>query len=171
MRKNDNRKLNTIASYATKKFGIEYQGFLLRFCTHRNEFNCVFTFTKLRKYAIRSLIWSYVNISTKSSYPKKYSFFWTPPPPQILNKKIVHALVCIKITEYPPPSPARCVVPAQAMSFSKLKGHDVNCCLLCLKEKVLWCSCMRYSKYHIHFTSFLSFSFLCWLGEGLGKIK
>ena len=47
--KNDNRKLNTIASYATKKFGIEYQGFLLRFCTHRNEFvfsgsrNCVNT--------------------------------------------------------------------------------------------------------------------------------
>ena len=57
--KNDNLKLNTIASYAMKKFGIEYQGFLLRFCTHRNEFNCVFMFTKLRKYAIRSLIWSY----------------------------------------------------------------------------------------------------------------
>ena len=30
--KNDNRKLNTLASYATKKSGIEYQGFLLRFC-------------------------------------------------------------------------------------------------------------------------------------------
>ena len=44
----------TIASYATKKFGIEYQGFLLRFCTHRNEFNCVFTFMKLRKYAALS---------------------------------------------------------------------------------------------------------------------
>ena len=57
--KNDNRKLNTIASYATKKFGIEYQGFLLRFCTHRNEFNCVFSSTKLHKYAIHSLIWSY----------------------------------------------------------------------------------------------------------------
>ena len=57
--KNDNRKLNTIASSATKKFGIEYQGFLLRFCTHRNEFNCVFRSTKLRKYALRSLIWSY----------------------------------------------------------------------------------------------------------------
>ena len=52
--KNNNRKLNTIASYATKKFGIEYQGFLLRFCTHRNEFNCVFRFTKLRKYAALS---------------------------------------------------------------------------------------------------------------------
>ena len=60
--KNDNRKLNTIVSYPTKKFGIEYQGFLLRFCTHRNEFNCVFTFTKLRNYAIRSLIWSYVHV-------------------------------------------------------------------------------------------------------------
>ena len=38
-------------------------------------------------------------------------------------KKKVHAfLICIKIT-----SPARCVVPAQAMnSFSKLKGQDVN---------------------------------------------
>ena len=57
--KNDNRKLNTIASYATKNFGIEYQGFLLRFCTHRNEFICVFRSRKLRKYAIRSLIWSY----------------------------------------------------------------------------------------------------------------
>ena len=43
--KNDNRKLNTIGSYATKMFGIEYQGFKLRFCTHRNEFNCVFTFS------------------------------------------------------------------------------------------------------------------------------
>ena len=40
-------------------FRIEYQGLLLRFCTHRNEFNCVFTFTKLRKYTIPSLIWSY----------------------------------------------------------------------------------------------------------------
>ena len=57
--KNDNRKQNTIASYAMKKFGIEYQGFLLRFCTHRNYFNCVFRSTKLSKYAIRSLIWSY----------------------------------------------------------------------------------------------------------------
>ena len=61
--KNDNRKLNTIASYATKKFGIAYEGFLLRFCTHRNEFNCVFRSTKLRKYAIRSLIWSYAHVS------------------------------------------------------------------------------------------------------------
>ena len=57
--KKDNRKLNTIASYAMKKFRIEYQGVLLRFCTHRHEFNCVFRSTKLRKYAIRSLIWSY----------------------------------------------------------------------------------------------------------------
>ena len=57
--KNDKRKLNTIASYATKKFGFEYRGFLLRFCTQRNEFNCVFRSKKLRKYAIRSLIWSY----------------------------------------------------------------------------------------------------------------
>ena len=59
--KNNNRKQNTIASYAMKKFGIEYQGFLLRFCTHRNYFNCVFRSTKLRKYAIRSLIWSYAD--------------------------------------------------------------------------------------------------------------
>ena len=60
--KNDNRKQNTIASYAMKKFGIEYQGFLLRFCTHRNYFNWVFRSTKLRKYAIRSLIWSYGHV-------------------------------------------------------------------------------------------------------------
>ena len=64
--KNDNRKLNTIASYATKKFGIEYQGFLLRFCTHRNKFNCVFRSMKLRKYAIRSLIWSYESVPNDS---------------------------------------------------------------------------------------------------------
>ena len=54
----------------------------------------------------------------------------TPQDIEIQNielRKIVHAFVCIKITEYPPPSPARCVVPAQAMnSFSKLKGQDVN---------------------------------------------
>ena len=67
--KNDNRKQNTIASYAMKKFGIEYQGFLLRFCTHRNYFNCVFRSTKLRKYAIRSLIWSYVYIYRIISFP------------------------------------------------------------------------------------------------------
>ena len=48
------RKLNTIAPYATKKFGIEYQEFLLRFSTHRNEFNCVFRSTKLRQYATLS---------------------------------------------------------------------------------------------------------------------
>ena len=35
--KNDNRKLNTIAPYVTKKFGIEYQGFLL--CFVRTEIN------------------------------------------------------------------------------------------------------------------------------------
>ena len=52
-------KLYTIASYVTKKFGIEYEGFLLCFCTHRNKFNCLFWSKKLRKYAIRSLIWSY----------------------------------------------------------------------------------------------------------------
>ena len=43
-----------------KKFGIEYQGFLLRFCMHRNEINCAFGSKQLRKYAIRSLIWGYV---------------------------------------------------------------------------------------------------------------
>ena len=45
-----------------KKFRIEYQAFLLRFCTHRNEFICVFTFRSklLGKYAIHSLIWGYV---------------------------------------------------------------------------------------------------------------
>ena len=69
--KNDNRILKTIASYATKKFGIEYQGFLLRFCPHRNEFNCVLRFTKLRKYAIRNLIWSYVR-----SLHMKFEFNW-----------------------------------------------------------------------------------------------
>ena len=49
--KNNKSKLNTIASYTTKKFGIEYQGCLLRFFTHRNEFKCVFRSMKLRKYA------------------------------------------------------------------------------------------------------------------------
>ena len=53
--KNSNRKPNTIASYALKKFGIEYQGFLLHFCTHRNEFNCVLESKQLRKYAIYAL--------------------------------------------------------------------------------------------------------------------
>ena len=71
--KNDNRKQNTIASYAMKKFGIEYQGFLLRFCTHRNYFNCVFRSTKLRKYTIRSLIWSYelLQIATQTQEEEK----------------------------------------------------------------------------------------------------
>ena len=50
--KNNNSKLNTKESYTTKKFGIEYQGFLLHFCMHRNEFNCVFGSKKLFKYAI-----------------------------------------------------------------------------------------------------------------------
>ena len=54
---------SVIVWYATKKFRIEYQGFLLRFCTHRNEFNCVFRSMKLRKYAIRSLIWSYASVT------------------------------------------------------------------------------------------------------------
>ena len=40
--KNGNRKTNDIASYSMKKFWIEYQWFLLLFCTHRNKFNCVF---------------------------------------------------------------------------------------------------------------------------------
>ena len=35
--KNDKRKLNTIASYATKKFGIEYQDFYCVF--ERTEMN------------------------------------------------------------------------------------------------------------------------------------
>ena len=33
-----------IVSYVTKKFGIKYQGFLLRYCTQGNKFNCVFPF-------------------------------------------------------------------------------------------------------------------------------
>ena len=37
-----NHKLNTIAQYAMKSTELRYQGFLLRFCTHRNEYNCVF---------------------------------------------------------------------------------------------------------------------------------
>ena len=37
-----NHKLNTIAQYAMKSTELRYQGFLLRFCTHRNESNCVF---------------------------------------------------------------------------------------------------------------------------------
>ena len=38
-----------------EKFEIEYQGFLLRICTHRNEFNHVLGSKQLRKYTIRSL--------------------------------------------------------------------------------------------------------------------
>ena len=52
---NSYHKPNTIASYTMKKFGIEYQGFLLCF----NEFNCVLGSKQLRKYAKRSLIWGY----------------------------------------------------------------------------------------------------------------
>ena len=37
--KNDNRKMNTIASYATKKFGIEYQGFYYVYV--RTEMNLI----------------------------------------------------------------------------------------------------------------------------------
>ena len=37
-----------------KKFVIEYQGFLLHFCTHTNEFNCVFGSKQLRQYAALS---------------------------------------------------------------------------------------------------------------------
>ena len=37
-----NQKLNTIAQNAMKSTELRYQGFLLRFCMHRNESNCVF---------------------------------------------------------------------------------------------------------------------------------
>ena len=37
--KNDKSKLNTIASYTTKKFGIEYQGFRLHFWTTEMNLN------------------------------------------------------------------------------------------------------------------------------------
>ena len=55
----DNCKQNTIGSYGTKKFATEYQRFELRFCMHRNEFNCIFRCKKLCKYVIYTLIWSY----------------------------------------------------------------------------------------------------------------
>ena len=57
---------NTIASYPMKKFVIEYQGFLLHFCMHTNEFNCVFGSKQLRQYAIRSLIWGYDLIGSRT---------------------------------------------------------------------------------------------------------
>ena len=88
--KNDNRKQNTIASYALKKFGIEYQGFLLRFCTHRNYFNWVFRSTKLRKYAIRSLIWSYVKVFAYLSGPMG--------PIDLLSQKIFLINVLFSVT-------------------------------------------------------------------------
>ena len=47
--KTSNCKMNTIASYAKKKFGKEFQGFLLCFCMHRNELNCIFESKKLCK--------------------------------------------------------------------------------------------------------------------------
>ena len=63
--------MNTIASYAKKKFGKEYQGFLLRFCMHRNELNCIFESKKLRKYAINTqyaaISWA-MSISGAMSY-------------------------------------------------------------------------------------------------------
>ena len=46
-------------------------------------------------------------ISTKSSYPQKYSFFFkTPKNIEIQNfepPKKARAYVCVKISEYPPP--------------------------------------------------------------------
>ena len=42
-----NHKPNTIAQYAMKSTELRYQGFLLRFCTHRNESNCVFVSKQL----------------------------------------------------------------------------------------------------------------------------
>ena len=45
-------------------------------------------------------------ISSKSSYPKKYSFFWKPWKIlkfKILNKKMTRAYVCLKISEFNPP--------------------------------------------------------------------
>ena len=60
---------DTIASYAMKKFGIEYQGFLLCFCMHKNEFNCIFRSKQLHKYAIRSLIWGYGHIYESERNP------------------------------------------------------------------------------------------------------
>ena len=92
--KNDNRKQNTIASYAMKKFGIEYQGFLLRFCTHRNYFNWVFRSTKLRKYAIRSLIWSYVCIYL-SIYLSIYLYCITPS--RGLHTQHAHSYFCLGV--------------------------------------------------------------------------
>ena len=44
-----------------ENFGTEYQGFLLRFCMHRNELNCVFGSMQLHKRTICSLIWGYVH--------------------------------------------------------------------------------------------------------------
>ena len=77
-----------------KKLRIEYQGLLLRFCTHRNKFNCVFRFTKLRKYAIRSLIWSFdklffLNDVSSVSSPSEYQTVWI----QILTQHFVRPVL------------------------------------------------------------------------------
>ena len=47
-------------------------------------------------------------ISTKSSYPNKYSFFWKPNNywnSEFWTQKIAQAYVCVKISVYPPPPP------------------------------------------------------------------
>ena len=62
-------------------------------------------------------------ISTKLHTPKNINLSEKTQNIEIQNieKKIVHTFVCIKLQSTP--SPARFVVPAQAMnSFSKLKG-------------------------------------------------
>ena len=60
-------------------------------------------------------------ISAKSSYPKKYSFFWNPKNIEIQNfepKKIARAYVCVKISEYPPP-PWGSIIQKNIASFKK----------------------------------------------------
>ena len=53
---------------------------------------------------LKPLLWLPLKISTKLHTPKNINFSEMKKP-KILTKKIVHAFVCIKITEYPPPRP------------------------------------------------------------------
>ena len=75
-------------------------------------------------------------IYTKSSYPKKYLFFWTPIPPPKKKKwnskfwtpKMSWAYVCMKKSEYPPP-PSRGVEPFLGWSLDTTTTEQLSCIL------------------------------------------
>ena len=71
-----NHKPNTIAKYAMESTELRYQGFLLRFCTHRNESNCI------DKHHCKTIkkSWTIKTLSELFSG----NLAWTPPPWQKL---------------------------------------------------------------------------------------